>query len=433
MVIKMKEYINKITCGDSLELLKKTDSNFVDCVITSPPYWGLRDYKKATKIWGGNEFCEHEWGKGIKRHQEAPGKTSMVKQKGLEYTIETCFCNKCGAWKGQFGLEPHPQLYIEHLVDICREIKRVLKPGGSFYLNIGDSYFCSPAGNKYLEDLMSKRNISKGTIEAQFESQRSKSFKPDGKWCQAKQLMLIPSRCAIALQEDGWILRNDILWLKPNPMPCSVTDRLNNTYEHFFFFVKNQEYYYDLDSIREKPKTGTEYVRHASGVKGNEGAVSRQSNEDMANHPLGKNPGDIIRLQEARKKQKEYISKSGGGGGCIPPSDLVNHPLGKNPGDVFEVTVLPFADAHFAVFPPTLVEKPIKSSCPPNGVVLDPFSGSGTTSLVAKQLGRKYMGFDINPDYCEMARARIAKCSVVHDYLEIEVEEESFDDLDWSL
>ena len=117
------KWINKIHCGDNIELLKQLPEESVDCVITSPPYWGLRFYGECNeKIWGGNPNCEHDWGESHTRHQEAPGKTSLVKQKGLEYTVTTHTCTKCGAWKGQFGLEPHPNMYIEHLVEICREI-----------------------------------------------------------------------------------------------------------------------------------------------------------------------------------------------------------------------------------------------------------------------------------------------------------------------
>ena len=554
----MKEFTNKIHCGDNLELLKQLPDNSIDVVITSPPYWGLRDYSDAAeKIWGGDPDCEHDFSESHTRHQEAPGKTSLVKQKGLEYTVTTHTCSKCGAWKGQFGLEPHPQMYIDHSVEIYREVMRVLKSTGSFYLNIGDSYHSSPAGNKEL-----KQSISKGTAKAQDEAQKKKIFRTDGKWLQSKQLLLIPSRVAAALQEDGWILRSDIIWAKPNPMPCSVQDRLNNTYEHVFHFVKNQDYYYDLDEIRVPPSTGFDYVRKASAQKGNEGAMSRQGEDDIANNPLGKNPGDFfdifnddeykenmrkarIHMQKitelSRKKERkgydkkyseesanntdgksvlenvamirrttdEYIKDNGIEGKVAHilkrfAHEYAGNPLGKNPGDFYvgtdynnylPVTVKPFADAHFAVFPPELLHVPLKSSCPKQicihcgkpreritenidiltdeqkeelskqrarqreyieetrdgkknakgsrgcipssdlipvahetvgwttcdcaepkytpGIVLDPFNGSGTSCLVAKGLGFRYIGFDINPEYCKMAESRIEKAVAV--------------------
>jgi len=539
------KWINKIHCGDNIELLKQLPEESVDCVITSPPYWGLRFYGECNeKIWGGNPNCEHDWGESHTRHQEAPGKTSLVKQKGLEYTVTTHTCTKCGAWKGQFGLEPHPNMYIEHLVEICREIYRVLKKTGSFYLNLGDSYYNSPAGNKELT-----QSISKGTAKAQDEASKKRVFRPDGKWLRPKQLLLVPTRAAAALQEDGWILRNDLIWAKPNPMPTSVVDRLNNTYEHIFFFVKNENYFFDLDVIREKPSTGIDYVRKASGVKGNEGAMNRQSLQDISNNPLGKNPGDISTFEsvtidkEAEKlsaeieyhvnkifvlaKQRDRETYGGKYSDCgegkdgkstqeylvsirktaddyIKENELkgtlskvikdyahgyAGNPAGRNPGDIYTITVQPFSEAHFAVFPPDLARKPLISSCPKEictecgspreriledikqltpeqekdlkeqrerqqdyikagggrgglpstdlistekvtvgwteckckapfapGVVLDPFNGSGTTCLVAKQEGRRYIGFDINPDYCEMARNRIAKVTNVDEW-----------------
>lgn len=548
--------INKIHCGDNIELMQKLPDNSVDMVITSPPYWGLRDYGEcAKKVWGGDKKCEHDWGDSYTRHQEAPGKTSLVKQRGLEYTVTTHICTKCGAWLGQFGLEPHPQMYIDHLVEICREVKRILKPTGSFWLNMGDSY-------------------ASGYTNVDKLSEKEKN------WLQSKQLLMIPTRVAQALQEDEFILRNVGLWVKPNPMPISVKDRLNNTYEYLFFFVKEPQYFFDLDSIREPhkeheitggsrtdvnyksdkskgyhedgehtrenkdfyhplgknpgdvfvettndlipdiPKFEEKYFEHIHNIDqlskeekrityegknkdkktgsssvlsstvtirkvGREYIKEHNITGDMkkalieyiqssAGHPLGKNPGDVFKLKKERERQKEYTEKCGGRDhGSLPSGDLINHPLGKNPGDIFEVTVQPFADAHFAVFPPELVRKPIIASCPericmecgepwtremitdvehgrenkrpdakvrldglehvPNdwepkqvkgmkwvknceceseyapGIVLDIFNGSGTTCEVAKQLGRRYIGFDINSHYCEMARDRVRR------------------------
>ena len=553
----IKDWTNRVHCGNNLTILKEMPSNSVDVVITSPPYWGLRDYKKATDIWDGDPNCEHEWGESYTRHQEAPGKNSLVKQKGLEYTVTTHICTKCGAWRGQLGLEPHPDLYIKHMVQVFREVKRVLKETGSFYLNLGDSYYGGPMMG------MSTRL----SLEENKDDKMSKLEKPsvtptqDGLWMQPKQLLLIPTRLAQALQEDGWILRNDIIWSKPNPMPCSVKDRLNNTYEHIFFFVKNDKYYYDLDSIREQPSTGTNYVRRASGDKGNEGSMNRQMNEDISNNPLGKNPGDFIDIfqntdYETKAKIAEYHIKEIYKLSKIRPRETYNakfkndgegtdgksvqeflvsirrtteeyidkheikdptvvrilsdyahgyagDPLGKNPGDffyigsdsddVFPITVQPFKDAHFAVFPPELVIKPLKASCPRSickqcgkpreritedidnhteeqkqrlaeqrerqkkyiedgggrgsvpdgdlvevnhvttgwtscdcdipekekytpGIVLDPYMGSGTTGLVAKQLGFRWIGIDINPDYCKMAQNRIDKLCATYEW-----------------
>lgn len=508
----MKEaLINKVHCGDNVELMKSLPDNSIDMVITSPPYFGLRSYDScAEKIWDDDKDCKHEWGISHTRHQEAPGKTSLVKQKGLEYTVTTNTCTLCGAWRGEFGLEPHPQMYIDHLVEICREIKRILKPSGSFLLNLGDSYHNGPA-------------------------------EKDNPWLQPKQLLLIPSRVACALQKDGWILRSDLLWAKPNPMPTPIKDRYNNTYEHIFFLTKKSRYFFDVDAVRipydipeeikseifdinalAKRVTRMSYEgKHKDGKTGSSSILSNvvtlrrtadkyikehELNEEKsklikefyhstAGNPLGKTPGDVIdmkRLKEQRERQKKHTEKLGArGSGSLPDGELINHPLGKTPGDIFEITVQPYAEAHFAVFPPELVRKPIMASCPervcmncgtpwtyetitkvehnrenkrtdakvrpdglervPNdwepkqvlgqewkkncdcdsdyspGIVLDPFNGSGTTCLVAKKLGRRFIGFDINSEYCKIAKKRISKYGNINEWAEDEVRNFDFE------
>jgi len=362
------EWINRIHTGNTFEVLKQMPDELVDLVITSPPYWGLRNYgKDATTIWGGDKDCQHEWGNNITAKQEPHGKTSKTKQKGLGFEVNSNFCEKCGAWKGQFGLEPHPQMYIDHSVELYREVKRVLKDTGSFYLNIGDSYFGGP-----MIGMSTRLQREEGKTDgvAQLEKPNIK-VKEDKKWLQSKQLMLIPYRVAAALQEDGWILRSTIIWHKGNPMPTSVKDRLNNTYEPMFHFVKQPKYHYDLDSIRIKTVTKTKHSPK--------------------------------QLEMERKKIKEFRIKQGDTKKIdrCPNGDLVNNPLGKNPGDVWNINTHPFPKAHFAVFPKKLVEKPIKSSCPPDGIVMDIFCGTGTACRVAKSFGRKYIGIDINPIYVE--------------------------------
>jgi len=279
-------------------------------------------------------------------------------------------CLKCGSWKGQLGLEPHPQMYINHLVTIFREVKRVLKDSGSFWLNLGDTYYGSPTGGK--------PRGKTGNLKKEFDSIQSAShkrgFKPDGLWLQPKQKMLIPERVAIALQEDGWILRNDIIWYKPNHMPSSVKDRLTSSYEHVFFFVKSRKYYFDLDSIRVVPKSSTlirnKYPHHGSNCK--ESVLSRK-----------RKPGEFI------------------------------NPKCKNPGDMWTINTKPFKEAHFAVFPTTLIEKIIKCAGPKGGIVLDTFIGSGTTGVVAKQLGLNFIGIELNPEYCKISKKRIGNVEVV--------------------
>jgi len=270
---------NTIHTGDCLEVLESLPDESVHCVMTSPPYWNLRDYG----------------------HDD------------------------------QLGLEAESDDYVQNITDVMDKVQEVLRDDGSLWLNLGDTY----------DD---------------------------------KDLQQIPARVALELQNRGWILRNRVTWAKPDPMPQSVKDRLNDTTEAIFHFVKRKDYYYDLDAIR------VEY-KH----------------------------------REAFEGAKEI----GGEGNKIAPKDNHNkfhsrqdiadtfHDKGKNPGDLFEETTAKCSEAHFAVYPPELCEKPIKATCSEDGVVLDPFAGAGTTLLKAKELGRDYVGIELNPEYADMARARI--------------------------
>ena len=353
----MSDWTNSVLTGDVRERLDDLPDDSVHMVMTSPPYFGLRDYG----------------------HDD------------------------------QIGLEDELDAYIEELVAVFRDLRRVLRADGSAWLNLGDSY----AGDK--------------------------------------NKMLVPHRVAIALQSDGWVVRNDVTWLKPNPMPSSVKDRLNTTTEQVFHLVPEPDYWYDLDAIREA-------------------------------HTVS-DPERNNRSEWVESTQENHNGKRAGG-----------HPAGKNPGDVFEVTTKPFPDAHFAVYPPELCEKPLKATCPPTvcaecgspyereverttfdaeygvcdeqatvdpddvaqqhadrpnnygstegrnlggrqyrkwkannpdefkgwmatcecetddtepGIALDPFAGAGTTLLKAKALGRRFVGIELNAEYADMARARI--------------------------
>jgi len=256
----------------------------VHMVMTSPPYWNLRDY-------------------------------------GVE---------------GQLGLEETPEEFVENLAEVFDEVKRVLRPDGSLWLNLGDTY----------DD---------------------------------KDLQQIPARVALELQDRGWILRNRVTWTKPNPMPHGVSDRLNTTTEPIFHFIKNKEYYYNLEKIRGELAESTK--KKLDG---------RLDERDKIPSSLG---------NSNRKDRK-------GGGGNVDGT-LATNPDGKNPGDVFDIPTEHFSEGHFAVYPPELCEKPIKATCPKDGIVLDPFAGAGTTCLKAKELGRKFIGIELNPEYADMARARI--------------------------
>ena len=337
------------------------------------------------------------------------------------------------------GLEPHPQMYIDHLVQISREIKRVLKNSGSYYLNLGNTYYGSGgAGGDY---------DNKGLRKGQPKYRQNKSHRSN--WLKPKQLMMMPARVAIALQDVlGFTLRNDIIWYKPNSMPSSVKDRLSNTYEHVFHFVKNRKYYYDLDAIRVPHKTSLKDLNRRIKENRDRGSAKKYGNgfsqcsfrdkvKERKVNRLGKNPGDVILYDSKYEKDKYGQSLQGYRRGQsiarerqqsridakrLFPNDLkrqkeyINfihdhsgHPHGKNPGDFWNICTRPFPDAHFAVYPEALCERPIKSSCPKEGIVLDMFVGAGTTLVVAKKLGRRFLGCEINPEYVKIARKRLAQ------------------------
>jgi site-specific DNA-methyltransferase (adenine-specific) len=283
--MKKSEIANKIFTGDSLASLKALPKNSIDCIVTSPPYYGQRDY-------------------------------------GMD---------------GQIGNESKLEEYIENLVNIFNECKRVLKDSGSLWLNLGDKY-------------------NKGN------------------------LMGMPWRVALALQDEGWILRNDIIWHKPNAMPHSAKNRLTTDHEYIFFFTKKaKDYYYDQDAIREEHKTFSEDSKMKGG----------------RNH-FGKNGGT-----------PEKGKNSGNSNLHDGRWDQAFHPNGRNKRTVWNVPLSKFRGAHFAVFPERLIEPCILAGCPKNGIVLDPFFGAGTTGFVATQQGRKYVGLELNPEYAEIAENRL--------------------------
>ena len=380
---KLELQLNKIHCGDNVEVMKNFPSDSVDLVVTSPPYWGLRDYGNEHQIWGGDPECEHGWGDEIVKSQTGGNTEKRQLRKGSEnfqaYESSSKFCSKCGAWVGCLGLEPHPQMFVDHLVEIFREVKRILKTSGSFWLNLGDSY-CSTSGGPAAND---KSSLGEKTKAAQ----RRASYQGEkSNWLQPKQKLMIPHRVAIALQDDGWVLRNDVIWHKSNHMPESVQDRLTKSYENFFFFVKSRKYYFDLDSIR-KPSTSTPWTNVS-----NKGPYQ----ENNPRKYVGKYDPDIaetVSSPRARQSTRETTS--------------YYNPKGKNPGDVWKIATKPFKGSHFAVFPPKLIEPIIKAACPVDGVVLDPFAGSGTALRVARKLGRSFIGIEINPEYAKMCEARV--------------------------
>ena len=300
--------------GDCLEVMRGMRTGSVNCCVTSPPYFGLRDY-------------------------------------GVD---------------GQIGLEPTPDEFVAALVEVFREVRRVLRDDGTLWLNLGDSYASNPAsGGSKSSGLNAKRDAD-GGLAADNKSQgitpASKYRRPPG--LKPKDLIGIPWRVAFALQADGWYLRQDIIWHKPNPMPESVRDRCTKAHEYIFLLSKSVRYYYDADAVKE-PSVDPDRVR---------GDAIGHTQRKLADRPVD------------RKADQCFT---------------------RNRRSVWTVTTKPFKGAHFATFPPKLIEPCILAGCPVGGVVLDPFSGAGTSGLVALQHGREYIGIELNEEYLKMSEARI--------------------------
>ena len=311
-----------IIIGDVRERLKELSDQSVNCCITSPPYWGLRDY--------GND--------------------------------------------GQIGLEQTPANFIAELVAVFREVKRVLRDDGTLWLNIGDSY-ASFRDGKATPD--TTRGASLGTLVDKGKASNRKASTFANTSIKHKDLVGIPWMLAFALRADGWYLRQDIIWAKPNPMPESVTDRCTKSHEYIFLLSKSPRYYYDHEAIKEPSSSFNPNAKsEASAVSNIDGNMSERG---------------VTRTTEglSLKSQAEKTKET------------------RNKRDVWTVTTKPFKGAHFATFPPDLIEPCILAGCPEGGTVLDPFFGAGTTGLVAQRHGRKWIGCELNPEYAAIAVARI--------------------------
>lgn len=359
---------------DVRRTLRKIPAESVHMVCTSPPYWGLRDYGTEPSVWGGDAACPHEWGEVIPGNNRGGSGTPTDKNnRGEGYGRDASrgsFCVRCGAWSGNLGLEPTPELYVEHMVKVFREIHRVLHPDGTAWLNLGDTYL----GGKH------------------------DHLKP-------KDLVGVPWRVALALQEEGWWLRNGIVWHKKNHMPSPVKDRLTASYEMLFLLSKSQRYYFDLDPIREQHSYGN---YDADGIF------------EPAQQWLSDDPErDDRKIDHTEEHLGEHT-----GSACRAGKGLFNE-KGKNPGDVWHLATQPYPGAHFAVLSTAIPERAIKAGTPADvcvqcnapecrcgaerkrAVVLDPFSGSGTTGRVALQMNRDYIGIDRQAEYLPLAVARI--------------------------
>jgi len=349
--------IRDIRVGDCRELLRAMPADSVNCVVTSPPYWGLRDY-------------------------------------GVD---------------GQLGLEATPEEYVATMVDVFREVSRVLRPDGTLWINLGDSYAAGKCGRDDEDEASLARRFEAfgtGRPKASRKGADGKARKaPQG--LKPKDLVGIPWRVAFALQADGWYLRADIVWAKPNPMPESVQDRPAKAHEYMFLLSKSDRYHYDAAAIREQ-----QVAPEASTPDDAARAFSRRR-QTVIDPKQGTLSPEAIARRRSGNKERQRRDGHGGvyGHGShqafgVPWED--NDGL-RNKRSVWTIATEPYGGAHFATFPRKLVEPAILAGCPAGGVVLDPFGGSGTVGQVAEQLGRQWILLEINPAYAELARERTAQ------------------------
>lgn len=299
-----------IRVGDCIETMRAMPAGSVHTCITSPPYFGLRDYGHA----------------------------------------------------GQIGLEDTPDAFVSKLVDVFREVRRLLRDDGTLWLNLGDSYARTGGTDRKVSATASVGSTRRTLDQIADRAQKAPSGLKD------KDLIGVPWRVAFALQADGWYLRQDIIWHKPNPMPESVRDRCTKAHEYIFLLSKGPRYYFDAEAIKEPGVV-------PAGTKGAKGSVERASQKGVSSRP------------------PEYKVYDGT----------------RNRRSVWTVQTRPYKGAHFATFPPDLIEPCILAGAPQGGTVLDPFGGAGTTGLVAQRTGRKAILCELNPDYADLARDRLSQ------------------------
>lgn len=449
----------ELLCGDALDVLRQAEDRQVRCVVTSPPYWGLRDYK--TGRWeGGDPTCKHRYA-NPQRGTNNDGTFSDERsfEGGARPMLRSC--RWCGAVRvdQQIGLEPSIDLYVQRLVELFREIRRVLTDDGTVWLNLGDSYVTRPRGNKKGNkstssltdperqeavyphgvdwrvehgrpegDPKALRNQASRSELYRFRSGPASDFDPKAKHglvreegrpnrrnemgggLKHKDLIGVPWEVVFALRRDGWWLRDEIIWHKTNPLPESVRDRPTRAHESLFLLTKSDRYYYDCDAIKEPAKS----YNHARTVIDNvpeqpPGASPHRGlrTTGLARViPIRKN--DTAELAEARSDDGKRVRGFQQRWDEAEAKGATKQRM-RNKRDVWSLRSEPYKGAHMAVMPTMLVEPCVLAGSAPGDLVLDPFCGSGTVGVVALRHGRRFVGIDLQPNYLPLAHERIQK------------------------
>jgi DNA modification methylase len=368
--------------GDCRDVLASLPREAFACCVTSPPYYGLRDYGLEPSVWGGEKGCRHDWRDVARKHATRNRQGLGGSIRGAEQSINAkvllnpgagSTCRRCNAWRGSLGLEPTPQLYVAHLVECLRHVRDALHPLGTLWINLGDS-FASTGGERVYG------SSDCGTGRADAPGKRI-----NGGGLKAKHLLGIPWRVAFALQDTGWFLRMDCVWNKTNPMPESVTDRPAKAHEYIFLLSKAKTYYYDHEVVKEPCVIGNG-GRQRAALRGAFPYEGREYKTTAA-----------VPNRSDTGKQQGGLQRTG------------YHPGGRNLRSVWTFPTQPYQGAHFATFPEELARRCLLAGCPPGAWALDPFCGSGTTVAVAADLGRRAVGVEASEEYLRLAVARVKK------------------------
>jgi DNA modification methylase len=393
----------RILTGDCRDVLRTLPDESVHLALTSPPYYGLRDYKTA--VWsGGDPECQHRPAnlRGARDEARPLLAGSLATNAAQLINVAKAPCGLCGATRvdDQVGLEATPAAYVAALVEVFREVRRILRPDGVCLLNLGDSYCSRPNGS------IGKESHLEGAYTSHSEFRRAHALRKPGvpQGFKHKDLIGIPWRVALALQDDGWWLRRDIIWHKTNGMPESVHDRCTTAHEYLFHLTKSEAYFWDAGAIAEavRDETPSRAARGRSGDHKNaDGGPGRQTIATVAPSAGGSRRNSFARATKASEGVHGQKAQH------RPSRQAVAYEGTRNRRSVWSGPTAAYSEAHFAVMPTWMAETCVLAGCPRGGVVLDPFGGAGTTALAAERLGRDSILIELNEGFAAMADCRI--------------------------